>query len=88
MTKVIVADSEHLVHGAIVALLADLLQPSLPAYLTRSIDFGASGFLVKNTPPEHLARAIRRIGTRKPGCRASVRPRCPRERPNRAWAAA
>jgi two-component system response regulator DesR len=120
LTKVIVADSEHLVRGAIVALLrsepdlevvadtdrsdevvalarrkqaavavieynlpgqtgADvaldlaveypscrsliLSSRGCPAFLTRSIDAGASGFLVKNTPPEQLARAIRRINS-------------------------
>ncbi|HET7016098.1 MAG TPA: response regulator transcription factor [Streptosporangiaceae bacterium] len=118
MAKVIVADSEHLVRGAIMALLrfepdlevvadtdrsdqvvelarrhraavavidynlpgqtgADVARelaakyPSCrslilasrgcPAHLTRSMQAGASGFLVKSTPAEYLADAIRRI---------------------------
>ena len=32
-----------------------------PGYLSRAMEAGASGFLVKDTPPEELAEAIRRI---------------------------
>ncbi|CAM2741216.1 Nitrogen regulation protein C [Actinomyces slackii] len=32
-----------------------------PGYLSRALEAGASGFLVKDTPPEQLADAIRRI---------------------------
>ena len=32
-----------------------------PGYLSRALEAGASGFLVKDTPPEELAEAIRRI---------------------------
>ncbi|RLP11918.1 response regulator transcription factor [Propionibacterium australiense] len=32
-----------------------------PGYLSRALEAGASGFLVKDTPPSELAEAIRRI---------------------------
>ena len=32
-----------------------------PGYLSRALEAGASGFLVKDTPPEELAEAIRKI---------------------------